>query len=344
MPHSTEKQPGITDSSLQHELPLEGYAKAMVNLDDVARFDTDPKTVGMKAKMLESGEISAHLVQAYEVLAISKSVAARFKQHRYCQNANGAVTLAVSNLFKLQKWLDRKADRTMASDDGEYRTMLRNTFAWPYGATGDARNDLCPIIAYLQLIVQRTPIEEWAQAVADVGVRDSSTSPLAFAWVMALSRPELGEQTARVAVLISMGLHVYHKIVLIPVKAKAEKAMANMMYENEVFDRGTIPALAYMAKESFLWAVTQLQASDTTQTQDNRDYEELVDSLRPISKALSNAGDQYARYLRTGSTSRERRDLVRSIGVWTDVIVSKAQILVPDNVVLVIPNVSQADL
>ena len=132
------------------------------------------------SSVLVRGGLSFDLVRAHEVFGIAKAVADRFystPQHAYATKAvsSGACYISV----EARKWF-----QDGHGDDGPgYRTLLLKYLDCVH-KTGYTITCLCPVTAYLQLIIRNTPMEDWAVAATD----PPDASPLAFAWAWARTR------------------------------------------------------------------------------------------------------------------------------------------------------------
>ena len=195
--------------------PADSYVGAIAHLKDITEIDTDSNIANMRADLLRddnNGAVSIDMVRALEVLGIAKAVAARFSTQQHYQHAIQAAKTAGLFSAGVCMWLAKRNVAAVGEGDGGYRAFLLRLLGWVHkdgtfrdGATIHTSTCLCPVTAYLQLILWHTPVEDWAAAVVDSAAGDAGASPLAFAWVWARKSPSIGRQTADVAVLVNHG-------------------------------------------------------------------------------------------------------------------------------------------
>ena len=190
------------------------FLDAIPYLDDITTIHTDPNIESLRANMVRgggNGAMSDDNVRAFEVWGIANAVAARFsstpQHHAHAIEASFAASLLLTWFFNYDATARVGANASTSGEghDG-YRAYLLKHLDWVHKeASADASTCLCPVTAYLQLILRYTPMEDWAAAATDP---DPDASPLAFAWAWARKSPGIGRVTADVAVLVTMGRHV----------------------------------------------------------------------------------------------------------------------------------------
>jgi hypothetical protein len=216
-----------------------------------------------------------------------------------------------------------------------YRTFLLKKLDWVHkDASADASTCLCPVTAYLQLILRHTPIEDWA-----VAATDPDASPLAFAWAWARKSPGIGRQTADVAVLVTMGRHVDR---LMAERAEQRKsAAAKIALTERVWS-----ALRSVVKDCLTGAAKWLRASPSDSDNYKRiepaDGEELRACVRNAAELLGEAGERYAQLLGEKDVAQECEGVVDSIRSLAGFILSKAEPPVPEKVLLAITGLAMA--
>ena len=239
------------------------------------------------------------------------------------------------------------------SNDGYRAFLLRNLDWVPRDATfrdGTAHKStyLCPVTAYLQIILRHTPVEDWAAAASAAAADHSDESPLAFAWIWARKSPGIGMQTADVAVLVTMGRHIHRVMAYAPVKAEEERKLAAGRRRYMFLREGVWAALREVAKHSLTEAVIWLQqASQSTADRYRREREdteakELLATVRSTAEGLGEAGNQYAQLHGVEQAAQKRDEVAGSIRAQAEFLLGKAEPLVPENVLLAVAGLAKA--
>jgi hypothetical protein len=335
------------------------FVNAIAYLDDIKTIHTDHNLTNVRARLLGSGGAASNdVVRALEVLGIANAIAARYpstSQHR--DHASGAAGRASMLYAGFDRWFsDHNATAGAGSsapasgegDDG-YRAFLLTHLDWVHkgstvhdDAPADTSTCLCPVTAYLQLILRYTPVEDWAAAATD-----PDASPLAFAWEWARNSPGIGRQMADVAVLVTMGRHVYRSMAYAPAKAEEERMLAAISIRGTFLNEGVWAALRVVAKDSLTAAVTWLRTSPSDSDNYKRkrelsEAEELLATVQSAAERLGEAGKQYAQLLVEDQMAEKREAVVDSIRVAAGFILSKAEPPVPEKVLLVIAGLAEA--
>ncbi|KAG6895999.1 hypothetical protein C0992_010974 [Termitomyces sp. T32_za158] len=254
---------------------------------------------------------------------------------------------------------DGTSASAVAECDDWYRAVLLNRLDWVHnvgtvqnGVPAGTNTRLCPVTAYLQLILQRTPVEDWAKAAADVAAEDAGASPLAFAWSWARKDPEIGRQTADVVVLVTMGREVNRSMAYAPVKAEEDRQLAAIERRpiNLFIHEGAWIALGAATMNVLTGAASWLRASlsDTVKKQRERQRKlnEAKDHLATIKNAadlLGEYGTQYAQLLGEEHTAHERQDCTECIRHMAEFILIRAEPPTPEKVLLVIQDLAKTD-
>ncbi|KAJ7191649.1 hypothetical protein GGX14DRAFT_380958, partial [Mycena pura] len=239
------------------------------------------------------------------------------------------------------------ADRTQRAHGGEdsdsYRACLLKHLDWVHScgavrdrASADTRTCLCPVTAYLQVILCHTPMEDWAAALTDP---DPDASPLGFAWALARRSPWIGARTAGVAVLVTMGRHVHRLTADAPRRAEEKRLAAEYHFQRELYNEGSPcwGALAGVGIACFLSARKRLQRSPSRFENYRREQEarELLAEVQNAAETLSKEGERYARLLAEKDGLRDRglvEDVVVSIRTLAGFILRKGEPPVPETV------------
>jgi hypothetical protein len=215
------------------ESPANTYVGAIAYLQDITQIHTDSNIASMRANLLRGGSndaVSIDMVRVLEVLGIARAVAARFGTQPHHRHAIQAAIHAGMISVNVRSWLAKRnvAAVPVGEGGGGYRAFLLGHLDWVHrdGTFCDESTCLCPVTAYLQLILRHTPVEDWAAAESDAAAAHSDASPLAFAWVWARKSPSIGRQTADVVVLITMGRQIHRLMADAPVKAEEERFKA----------------------------------------------------------------------------------------------------------------------
>ncbi|KAJ7201631.1 hypothetical protein GGX14DRAFT_655600 [Mycena pura] len=316
---------------------------AIPYLHDITTIHTDPNLASLRADLLRGvNAVSDDVVRAFEIYGIAKAVAARFSgtpQHH--AHATRASLASESLFFEAWVWFRRTAGADAgasapASGDGDagYRAFLLTRLDWvhEYGtvhdrASANASTCLCPVTAYLQLILRHTPMDDWAAAASTA---DPDESPLAFAWAWA--RRTIGRRTADVAVLVTMGHQVRRMMMAYNLKP-VEKSTASKA-GTKLLDEGVWEALAVVAKDCLTAAATRLRHSP----QGYKHVPESDDGLAIVQKAaeaLSKEGERYALLLEEKDVDQEREAVVSSIRTLAAFILGKAE-PTPEKVLLAV--------
>ncbi|KAJ7201632.1 hypothetical protein GGX14DRAFT_370910 [Mycena pura] len=309
---------------------------AIPYLHDITTIHTDPNLASLRANLLRGvNAVSDDVVRVFEIYGIAKAVAARFSgmpQHH--AHATRAFSAAEAIFAQAWMWFRRTAGADAvasapASGDGDagYRAFLLTRLDWvhEYGtvhdrASANASTCLCPVTAYLQLILRHTPMDDWAAAASTA---DPDESPLAFAWAWART---IGRRTADVAVLVTMGRHVHRMMAKESAASKAGTKLSN---------EGVWEALAVVAKDYLTAAATRLRHSP----QGYKHVPESDDGLAIVQKAaeaLGKEGERYALLLEEKDVDQEREAVVSSIRTVAAFILGKAEPPTPEKVLLAV--------
>jgi hypothetical protein len=336
--------------------PADTYVGAIAYLEDITKIDTDSNIANMRANLLRDGSngaVSIDMVRALEVLGIAKAVAARFSTQQHHQHAIQAAGTAGMFSAAVCMWLAKRNVAAVGEGDGGYRAFLLRHLDWVHrdGTFCDVpahkSTCLCPVTAYLQLILRHTPVEDWAAAESAAAAAHSDASPLAFAWVWARKSPSIGRQTADVAVLVTMGRHIHRLMADVPVKAEEERSAAAIERRAMFFSEGASPALREVAKHFLAEAVTWLRASPSTCDQYRRksediEAEELLATVRSVAEGLGEAGNQYAQLHGEEQAAQKRDEVVGSVRARAEFLLGKAEPPVPENVLLAVAGLAKA--
>ncbi|KAJ7223045.1 hypothetical protein GGX14DRAFT_656966 [Mycena pura] len=196
------------------------YADAIACLDDMTTIHTDHNLTRVRARLMRD---TSHRAMSDDVL--------RALEH--------ATPLPGDRSRLLRMVWGAAANWPVHGGEDSFRAFLLERLDWvhPCGgvresASADTPICLCPLTAYLQVILRQTPMEDWAAALADP---DPDASPLSLAWAWARRSPWIGARTAGVAVLVTMGRHVHRLMADAPVRAERERLAA----ENQFTTKGT---------------------------------------------------------------------------------------------------------
>jgi hypothetical protein len=331
------------------------FIGAIAYLEDITTIHTDPNLASMRTNLMRGGSddaVSDDMVRAFEVLGIANAVDDRFRgTSKHHPHAIQAAFHAGTLFAEARKWLilrDAGAGApALGESDNGYRAFLLTHLDWVHnygtvrdGALADASTCLCPVTAYLQLILRNTPIEDWAVAAAE-----PDASPLAFAWAWARTSPSIGRQTADVAVLVAMGRQVHRLIVDAPLRAKRAKAAAKDT--TKILSEGVSVALAGAVKDCVIGAATWVRSSpsvfkDYKRVPEAEDAEELRMIVQNAAEKLGEQGERYAQLLGEKDVAQERERVVVSIRTLAGFILGKAEPPVPENVLLAVADLATA--
>ncbi|KAJ7191857.1 hypothetical protein GGX14DRAFT_596786 [Mycena pura] len=247
--------------------------------------------------------------------------------------------------------------------EDSYRACLLKYLDWIHScgavrdrasADSDTRTRLCPVTAYLQVILCHTPMEDWAAALTDP---DPDASPLGFTWAWACRSPWIGARTAGIAVLVAMGCHVHRVMVDAPVRAEQKRLAAenHSSFQQELENEGHLcwAALAGVVRA----ARKRLQRSPSRFENYRRKLEaeharELLaevqnaaDTLGKEGDTLGKEGERYAQLLaeKDGPRDRELEDVVVSIRTLAGFILRKAEPPVPRTVLLTVDGLATCE-
>ena len=332
--------------------PKDKFVNAIPHLEDITTIHTDPNIASWRANLTRGGSningaVSDDIVRALEALGIANAVADRFcstpQHHAHAvEAAFGAGTLA----YPPREWLAKRdaaagvgaSASTLGEGHDWYRAFLLTCLDWVHkdASSDGASTCLCPVTAYLQLILCQTPMEDWAAAATD----PPDASPLAFAWAWARNIPGTGRRTADVAVLVTMGRQVHRSMAYKLWRAKKARRPAFGCMELAI-NVGVWASLRGVVKVGLKRAATRLRAS--SDLENDKRAEELLAIVRNAAELLGEAGERYAELLGEKDVAEEREGVVDSIRSLAGFILRKAEPPAPEKVLLAITGLATAD-
>lgn len=343
----------MVPTKARKNLLINKFVNAVAGLEDITTIHTDPNLTSMRVNLMrgdsDGAPVSDDIVRAFEVLGIAKAVAARFRgaPWRATRAAFDAGTLSGSAL----SWFARRdagaGARGLGESDDGYRAFLLTHLDWVHnygtvhdGATANASTCLCPVTAYLQLILRRTPVEDWAVAAT----ADPNASPLAFAWAWARTSPWIGRRTADVVALVTMGRHVHRLMADEPVRAEEMRAMTKSTAE--VLGECVLALLLANFEGCLMGAATLLRGSPSYLTNYERVHgpdgaKELLGIVQNAATKLGEEGERYALLL--GEKDVAQECIVDSIRILAGFILGKTEPPTPENVFLAVEDLATAD-
>ncbi|KAJ7070959.1 hypothetical protein C8F01DRAFT_1244634 [Mycena amicta] len=305
----------------ENRQPVDDLVAAMGGLRDIRTFRTDPNVASMRANLLMcEGE---ETVRAVEVIGIAKAVEARFRSTSHSARARSATCHAWYMGSSISSWFGEHECKA------DYRTFLLTHLDWVHKDTR-----LCPVTAYLQLILRNMPVAHWPEAAAATA-QQQDASPLAFAWVWARS---IGSQTADVAALVTMGCHVY-RLMLIADNSKRWAARRET-FGHKLFDEGIWAALG-VAVQGWLRETNDKRMLVEPST---TDAEELQAMVKNAVDRLRKHGEQYAQLLGEEgmpvAPPEEREAVVGPIRALAALTLGKAEPPVPETILLALTDLA----
>ncbi|KAJ7070530.1 hypothetical protein C8F01DRAFT_975626 [Mycena amicta] len=327
MASSSSSSDTTQDKDRVRRQPIDDFVAAVGGLQDIKTFRTDPTVARMRANLvLREGE---ETVRAVEVIGIAEAVEARFRlaQTNHSAWARGAAFHAW--FMGSSCWGPRVGEHEhelegKLKDDSDYRTILLRHLDWVH-------IPLCPVTAYLQLILRNTPISDWAEAAATA---QQDASPLAFAWVWARSIGFGGSQTADVVALITMSGNVYR--LMLSAERRKRWVARGETFGHKLWDEGIWAALGVAVKGWLARRETTVEPRATV-----TDAEELQATVKDAVVRLGRYGEQYAQLLGHGEDEEEREAVVGRIRALAGFILGKAEPPIPERHLLALTDLAK---
>ncbi|KAG6891533.1 hypothetical protein C0992_005068 [Termitomyces sp. T32_za158] len=332
----------------REDSPANDFVNAITFLEDITTIHTDSNLTLKRAKLMRSGSnggISDDKIREFEVFGIAKVVAIRFRSTPYHSHATEALYKAAIFCKASRRW-SIESQNSVGESSARYRSCLRDSLDWVHRCgtvrdrdSANTHTCLCPVTAYLQLILRHTPMEDWAAASTD-----PNASPLGFAWAWARSSAWIGKQTADVTVLVTMGRHI-HRLVARDLVRDERNRLDGRAFDTRILSDGLWATLRGVAQD-ILAKWLQKPPSDFDRYKrelEASNAKDLLETMQDVAGKLGEEGERYAQLLEGEGTAQDRKHAVDRIRTLTGWILERAEPPVPDTVLRFLGSLATAD-